>query len=174
MSENATEFVKDLFSKAENTALPESLEVQSSELSKGGVKRLLTPSPQGSSSTAVNTKRTRQATGESFIGGIMDEEAPPIEMHYLSQPIDPNDVTRIAVELKSLMLPEIKGVIKEFQESQPDLKALVDGAVKTLTEAFQKETSALKKENASLRQENKNLREAVSELDKIQGFTGRI
>ena len=87
-------------------------------------------------------------------------------MHYLSQPIDPNDVTRIAVELKSLMLPEIKGIIKEFQESQPDLKALVDGTVKTLTEAFQKETSALKKENASLRKENKNLRKAVSQLEK--------
>ena len=94
------------------------------------------------------------------------EEVAPIEMHYLSQSTDPNDVTRITIELKSLMLPEIKVIIEEFQESQPDFKALVDRAVKTLTEAFQKETSGLKKENASLKQENKYLRKAVSELEK--------
>ena len=162
MTGNAADLVKDLLTAAANTELPESPETY-----KSGIKRFLTPSPQ----TADNTvfKRTRQFSNDSFTGSMdqhwivmEDVDAEPVmQTHYLSRPMNPSDITQIAIELKALMLPEMTAVFKTLiQETQPDFASLLDGAVKKI----QVETIALKKENASLKQENKTLKKQVGEL----------
>lgn len=164
MTQDAGESFKDLLLRAANTELP-----KSPEPPKGGIKRFLTPSPVGLSSSTAASKRTRQV-GEDLFGfdSMADEEANSVgtgeivmETHYLTKPMDPSDITVIATELKQIMLPELGAMIREYI---PDIRSIVNEAVKTMSETFRNEMATIKKENTSLRQENKALKKTVSEL----------
>lgn len=130
---------------------------QSVETPRGGVKRFLTPSPVQLSSLQSLNKRTRQLSGQSF---IMDEEA-ELQTHILSSPMEPSDVTKIAFELKELMIPEIKDMINE---QIPDIRSIVNESVKGMQDTLLAEIRSLRKENDTLRQENTSLKTVV-ELD---------
>ena len=79
--------------------------------------------------------------------------------------MNPSDITQIAHELKSLMMPEIGTVLKSLiKESQPDFVTLIDSAVKKMSVDFQNVTRALQKENESLKQENISLKKEVTHL----------
>ena len=167
-ADKAVELVRDLLSRAANTQLPESPETLKGG-TKAGVKRFLTSSPQGSSSSTV-LKRTRPTCDDSFTGtmdqSIIEETAESfIPTHYLTSPMNPSDITQIAHELKSLMMPEIGTVLKSLiKESQPDFVTLIDSAMKKMSVDFQNVTRALQKENESLKQENISLKKEVTHL----------
>ena len=104
MTDNAADLVKDLLAAATNTELPESPEKH-----KSGINRFLTPSPQTAGNLVL--KRTCQISNNSFTGsmdqhGIVMEDTevePVMQTHYLSRPMDPSDITQIAIELKTLI-----------------------------------------------------------------------
>ena len=168
MSEETVDIVNDLLAAAANTALPVSPELSKGESLKSGIKRFLSPSPQAAGFAEL--KRTRQTSGDSYIGSMDPSELnadgeSAMQTHYLSQPMNPSDITQIAVELKTLMLPEMRAMFKSLmQETQPNFAALLDGVVQKI----QTEASAVRKENATLKQENKTLRKQVGTL-KTQG-----
>lgn len=66
-------------------------------------------------------------------------------VHVLSQPLNPPDIYQIAIELRSMMLPDIKSVVKD-----------------AVTEAF----SSLQDAVRDLRFENERLRKDYDELEK--------
>ena len=73
-------------------------------------------------------------------------------IHMLSHPLDPNDIIRIARELRSLMLPEVKSAVIE--------------AVKEATAPLQTQIDVLKSDTRQLQDENVDLKSRVDELEK--------
>ena len=79
--------------------------------------------------------------------------------------MDPCDITRIANELKLIMLPELRSVIKdEVPDTQSIVDNAVDSAVRRISETLVKEVSSLKTENSALKMENDNLKKSVTKL----------
>ena len=73
-------------------------------------------------------------------------------IHMLSHPLDPDDIMRIARELGSLMLPEVKSAVIE--------------AVKEATAPLQTQIDVLKSDTRQLEDENVDLKSRVDELEK--------
>ena len=91
-------------------------------------------------------KKTRHVTGDGASALVPDDKIHDVEdvvsmtlddsdgnpwgsgrIHMLSHPLDPNDMTRIARELRSLMLPEDKSaVIEAVKEATAPLQTQID------------------------------------------------
>lgn len=65
----------------------------------------------------------------------------------ISAPMHPNDVVKIATELKALMLPEINNIVAV---KSPDMKGLIKDAFKEAEQIYDSQLSELKAENAIL------------------------
>ena len=137
---------------------------------KGGVKRILTPSPV---LRYQCLKKSRQLSGgmadskelETLEEAMLSQGTITVEPAYVSVPMDPRDITRIANELKLIMLPEIRSVIKdEVPDTQSIVDSAVDSAVRRISETLVKEVSSLKTENSALKMENDNLKKSVTKL----------
>lgn len=78
---------------------------------------------------------------------IMVEEAMVMSGVEASQLVSvlmqPVDISRIAFELKPIMVPEMREVVKD------DLQALTDGAVKNINDTTQSEVSSLRSETSA-------------------------
>lgn len=134
---------------------------------KGGIKRFLTPSP---ASKEDSLKKLRQLSGQVPEICELEEGAMSmfvgVEPELVAVPMDPKDVTRVATELKQLMLPEIG----EFIRSQmPDVDSIVnravDSAVNRITDTLAREVASVKKENADLKKENVDLKSSLRKLE---------
>ena len=71
----------------------------------------------------------------------------PEPVHFLPQPIMPSDIVGIALELHSLMLPEIS---KLFKQQLPNIQTIVNTVVNEATGVLKDENQYLHDENASL------------------------
>ena len=124
-------------------------------------------------SKKTKAKSDSSVSEESDISdlSIMAEESMVMSGVEASQLVSvhmqPDDISRIAFELKPIMVPEMREVVKD------DLQALIDRAVKSINDttkseisSLKSELSALKSENASLRAENISLTAKVTSLEK--------
>ena len=117
----------------------------------------------------VMEKKTRHVTGDGASALVPDDEihedVVPLTLddsdgnpggsgriHMLSHPLDPDDIIRIARELGSLMLPEVKSAVIE--------------AVKEATAPLQTQIDVLKSDTRQLEDENVDLKSRVDELEK--------
>lgn len=78
---------------------------------------------------------------------------------FVSVPMLPDDISRVAFELKPIMLPEMRLIVKD------DIKELIDNAVKAINDTTKAEVASLKAENAILRAENEHLKAKVNDLE---------
>lgn len=121
----------------------------------------------------TKAKSASSVSEESDISDLsnMAEETMAISEVEASQlvsvPMQPDDISRIAFELRPIMVPEMRELVKD------DLAALIDRAVKAINDttkseisSLKSEISALKTENASLRAENESLAAKVTSLEK--------
>ena len=116
-------------------------------------------------------KKTRHATGDGASALVPDDEIHDVDdvnpmtlddsdgnswgsdrIHMLSHPLDPNDSIRIARELRSLMLSEVKSAVIE--------------AVKEAIVPLQTQIDVLKSDTRQLQDENVDLKSRVDELEK--------
>ena len=74
----------------------------------------------------------------------------------------PNDIVQIVSELRALMVPEIKTIIKD---NTPDTETIVYHAVKKATECFTKQINTVVRENASLKERCSKLEKTVAILE---------
>lgn len=99
-------------------------------------------------------------------------------VHFLSAPMNPGDIVRVASELKSIMQPEVSELVQSQQQSfrydlrsdlRSDIRAIVKEAVaeafKEITEMFKSEISLLITENDSLKRSNAALQQKVSQME---------
>ena len=156
----------------ETTEQPEHLgqsrsESDVSQTPKCGLKRFLTPSP---ANKADSLKKIRQVSGE--VSEICELEEGAVSMivgmepELVAVPMDLKDVTRVATELKELMLPEI-GELNCGQ--MPDIDSIVNKAVESavnrITDTLAHEVVSVKKENAELKLQNAELRTSLGKLE---------
>lgn len=155
---------------SENKNSIETGEQPVSQTPKGGVKRLLTPSPV---LRYQSLKKSRQLSGvmseskelETLEEAMLSQGAITVEPAYVSVPMDPRDISRVANELKLIMLPEIRSVIKEeIPDTQSIVDRAVDSAVKRISETLVKEVATLKNENSAMKMENEGLKKSVAKL----------
>lgn len=83
-------------------------------------------------------------------------------IHVMSQPMNPSDIIKIATELRSVMLPEMKALLDGMM---PDIKQIVAEAVKEATETLSAEVQELKRENQQLVKNNRDLERRVVQLE---------
>ena len=114
----------------------------------------------------VTEKKTRHTTGDGANALALDGETdygafgdPMVQddhddtvVHMLTQPMDPNDIVRIATELRALMLPSVTEAVKE--------------AVKDATTPLQAQINDLKTDLNDIKAENTTLKTKVDELEK--------
>ena len=107
---------------------------------------------------------------ETLEEAMLSQGTITVEPAYVSVPMDPRDITRIANELKLIMLPEIRSMIKdEVPDTQSIVDSAVDSAVRRISETLVKEISSLKTENSALKMENDNLKKSVTKLqDRVE------
>ena len=74
----------------------------------------------------------------------------------------PSHIVGIALELRSLMLPEIS---KLFKEQLPRMQTIVNTVVSEATGALKDEIQYLRDNIASLQSENESLRERISKVE---------
>lgn len=73
-----------------------------------------------------------------------------VALVYVSVPMDPRDITRIANEMKLIMFPEIRSVIKdEVPDTQSIVDSAVGSAVRRISKTLVKEISSLKTETSA-------------------------
>ena len=143
---------------------------------KGGVKRVLTPSPE------LFYKKSRQIAGDMTAenkGEDIGMEVGP-GSSYVSAPL-PLDADDVAAHLKDVMLPEIQNMIQQqiVVVQAASIAEIVDKAigkaVKSINDTLMKEINAVKIENDKLRSENSDLRKSVDKLtqrvDKLELLT---
>ena len=116
----------------------------------------------------VMEKKTRHVNGDGASALVPDDEIHDVEdvvpmtlddsdcnpgdsgrIHMLSHPLDPSDIIRIARELRSLMLPEVKSSLME--------------AVKEARAPLQTQIDVLKSDTRQLQDENVDLKSRVDE-----------
>lgn len=101
----------------------------------------------GSSGTSMNNEN------------IDDDNVVPQEtdssVNFISRPMNPSYILTIAQELKSLMLPEFKAVVRG---EIPDISSIVTKTVKYVTDSLKEEIKQLRNENAILKQTCSNLK----------------
>ena len=149
--------------------------INTPDVKTDGKKREAT-SPPITEDTVIE-KKTRHTTGDganalAFGGGDFDVETQDEPMsqdgsnspiHILSQSMDLNDIVRIARELRSLMLPEVKSVVKE--------------AVREATAPLQTQINNLKSENETLKSQVVELEKKVaaneSNIDSLEQYGRR-
>lgn len=94
---------------------------------------------------------------------IQDESEDNAVVHMLTQPLNLNDIIRIATELRSLMLPEVKSAVKE--------------AVKEATAPLQTQINDLKTENSNLKTKVVELEKKVAtneaNIDSLEQYSRR-
>ena len=83
-------------------------------------------------------------------------------VHVMSQPMNPSDIIKIATELRSIMLPEMKALLDGMM---PDIKQIVAEAVKEATNTLSAEVQELKRENQQLVKNNHDLERRVVQLE---------
>ena len=113
----------------------------------------------------VIEKKTREGSTDDTTdtGDVLEEAAMEEEPAYVfSKPTHPNDIMQIVTELRALMLPEIKNIIKE---NTPDTKTIVFEAVKKATGSFTEKLNTVVKENTTLREKCTSLEKRVTELE---------
>lgn len=85
----------------------------------------------------------------------------------ISAPMHPNDVMKIATELKALMLPEINNVVAV---KSPDIKGIIEEAVKeavgAVKQIYDSQLSELKAENAILSAKCEALEQKINKCEK--------
>ena len=104
-------------------------------------------------------------TLETLEEAMLSQGAITVEPAYVSVPMDPRDITRIVNDLKLIILPKIRSVIKD---EEPNIQSIVDNAVDSavsrISETLVKEVSSLKTENSALKLENYNLKKSITKL----------
>ena len=143
---------------------------------KGGVKRVLTPSPE------LFYKKSLQIAGDMAAenkGEDIGMEVGP-GSSFVSVPL-PLDADDVAAHLKDVMLPEIQNMIQQqiVVEQAASIAEIVDKAigkaVKSINDTLMKEINAVKTESDKLRSENSDLRKSVDKLtqrvDKLELLT---
>lgn len=83
-------------------------------------------------------------------------------VHVMSQPMNPSDIIKIATELRSMMLPEMKALLEGMM---PTIKQIVAEAVKEATDTLGTEVQELKRENQQLVKNNRELERRVIQLE---------
>lgn len=73
--------------------------------------------------------------------------------------MQPDNIGRVAFELKPIMLPEMRLIVKD------DIKWLIDNAVKNINDTTKAEVASFRAENAILRAENDQLKAKVNDLE---------
>ena len=110
----------------------------------------------GGSDASVQPEPTREPTEVDSQSNTGDA------IHLLSQPINPLDIVRIASELRSMMLPELKSLITDMV---PFIKTIVKGAVSEATGAFNDELRKLKEDNENFKKVNSALEKRISQAE---------
>ena len=92
----------------------------------------------------------------------LDEGTGDEATQYISlpMPMHPGDSSKIAFELKPVMLPEVKVIIKD------EFQAMINEAVRNINDTIKAEIASLKAENSSLKAENNDLKSKVVSLEK--------
>lgn len=101
----------------------------------------------------------------------LDEGAGDEATQYVSlpMPMHPGDISKIAFELKPVMLPEVRVIIKD------EFQAMINGAVRNINDTIKTEIASLKEENSFLRAENNELKTKVASLEKrVTGMEGVV
>lgn len=83
-------------------------------------------------------------------------------VHVMSQPMNPTDIIKIATELRSVMLPEMKALLDGMI---PDIKQIVAEAVNDATDTLKAEIQELKNENQQLLKHNHNMEKRLMRLE---------
>ena len=107
-----------------------------------------------SESSVSSTSEESDMANLSVIDEPMGETS-----QLISVPMQPDDISRVAFELKPIMLPEMRLIVKD------DIKELIDNAVKTINDTTKAEVASLRAENAILRAENDQLKLKVKDLE---------
>ena len=110
----------------------------------------------GGSDASVQPEPTREPTEVDSQSNTGDA------IHLLSQPINPLDIVRIASELRSMMLPELKSFITDMV---PFIKTIVKEAVSEATGAFNDEVRKLKEDNENFKKVNSALEKRISQAE---------
>lgn len=88
-------------------------------------------------------------------------------------PMQPEDISRVAFELKPIMMPEMRSAVKDelvnFQAMLAEAVRNINHTIKSEVAEIKAEMSLLRGENTSLRKENDELKIQVSELNKRIG-----
>lgn len=103
-------------------------------------------------------KKTRHDSDSSSTSSHADGA-----VHLLSQPINPFDIVQIAAELRSLMLPELKSLLRD---QIPEFKSMVVDAVKEATDNLNEQVRELQEENTRLTKENQDLDKRLSQVER--------
>lgn len=117
-----------------------------------------------------STKKSRaKAVSESSITEELDMQSSSLDegtgdeaTQYVSlpMPMHPGDISKIAFELKPVMLPEVKFIIKD------EFQAMINEAVRNINDTIKAKIASLKAENSSPRAENNDLKSKVVSLEK--------
>lgn len=138
-------------------------------------KRLLTTSPVQVTDIQPSKKSKPVLSSDYSISDVSNENMDSdnedatskvdddINTHYVSQPMNPDDICKIATELKGLMIPEVSTIVKG---QLPDIRDIIADAVRNINENLRAEVSSLRAENTELRDQVRQLEQRVDKAEK--------
>ena len=111
-------------------------------------------------------KKTREGSSghveEQVEVDDQDSFGSPPPVHVFSKPMHPNDIVQIVSELRALMIPEIRTIVRD---NTPDMETIVYSAVKKATDSITKQLNTVVAENFSLKERCSDLENRVAELE---------